>query len=194
MKSIEIEKLIIDNRNSSFRKDGSSVSINIKNKARFLNSLKLYTDYDNSEQSESRNDIKQFFERAVPKFQRDNDIWTLEMKQKFILNVLKGFKTEIKLFRMSESEDAKIIDGLQRLTAILEFLDGEFPILGDIYFEDIKDKIVYLTPSLFVVLYTFDSMEEVGKFYIDMNENITHSKEDIDKCKNFFKKEYGVIL
>ena len=43
-------------------------------------------------------------------------------------------------------------------------------------------------------VYTFEAWEEVGKFYIDMNENITHSSQDIQKAKEWFLREKNISL
>ncbi|MDD5373255.1 MAG: hypothetical protein PHO62_07525 [Sulfurimonas sp.] len=32
------------------------------------------------------------------------------------------------------------------------------------------------------------------RFYIDMNENITHSKADIQKAKDWFLAEHSIVL
>jgi hypothetical protein len=43
-------------------------------------------------------------------------------------------------------------------------------------------------------IYDFKNMEEAVRFYIDMNENITHSAADITKAKEWAKANLGVDL
>ena len=105
-----------------------------------------------------------------------------------------GAKTEILLFQMEEEADSQIIDGLQRTTAILEFYKGKIKPFGYSYNELKPYLSKFANYSLMIRVYTFETWEEVGKFYIDMNENITHSKEDIQKAKDWFLNEKGINL
>ncbi len=187
----DINNLLSKCRNSSFNKHGYSVTINIRNKERFIESLKLYTDYENKE---TKITTKDFFDKAIPGFQRENNKWSKNMQIKFVENVLQGFRTDIKLFRMSEQGDAQVIDGLQRLTAIFKFLDNKLKVFGEYTFSDISQNINSFPCSFTVSIYTFQDWKEVLKYYVDMNENITHSKEDIDKAKKWFKEEKGIEL
>ena len=81
---------------------------------------------------------------------------------------------------IKDVEDSKIIDGLQRTTAIMDFISGKIKPFGYNYLELKKDRnLRRFNDRLTIAIYDFDSWGEVGKFYIDMNENITHSKKDI---------------
>jgi hypothetical protein len=134
-----------------------------------------------------------WLKRVTPLFQRDNTKWNKSMKLKFIENLLSGVKTELLLFKMKEQEDAQIIDGLQRTTAILDFLNGKVKPFGYTY-QDLKDRLKAFHTSVSIKIYTFDNWEDVGRFYIDMNENITHSKSDIQKAKDWFLAEHNIEL
>jgi len=184
-----IDDIIKKARQSAFNKHRYEVTIRLR---RLLNSILLYTDYD-----KCKDDIdilsKDFFTKAVPAFQRDNNKWSKKQKILFVENVLKGFKTNISLFRFSEDGDAQIIDGLQRLTALTDFIDGKIKAFGYSY-EEYGDKIKSFPANINLSVYTFDTWEEVGRFYIEMNEGITHSKEDIQKAKNWFFEVKNIKL
>lgn len=181
----DIEKLIEKTRASSFNIDAENVRIRFH---RFVYSLLLYTHYGLEEI-----DNEQWLKDVVPEFQRENNKWTEEMQLKFVENLLSGVNTKICLFQMGEFGDAKIIDGLQRTTAILAFFDGKIKPFGYSY-DQLKDSLRMFRTNLDILLYKFDNWEEVGRFYVDMNENITHSKEDIEKAKKWFLEEKGVTL
>jgi len=98
------------------------------------------------------------------------------------------------LFRLEGDSDYKIIDGLQRTTAILDFLDGRFKIFDKFSFADFGETLGSFDSKLILNMYTFENWKEIGKFYIDMNENITHSKADIQKAKDWFLAEHSIEL
>lgn len=180
-------------RSSSFSRSNYQVNIDLQH---FIGSMLLHTYYDKVELGRSNHDVssKEWSERVTPEFQRKNNKWTKKMKIKFIENLLKGAKTELMFFRMKEHADAQIIDGLQRTTAILDFLDGKFKAFGFSCKEFGGRLGAFADHNLIIKIYTFDTWEEVGNFYIDMNENITHSKADIQKAKDWFLAEHNIIL
>lgn len=60
-------------------------------------------------------------------------VWTLEEKQAFIDSLLKGFPVPIFLLAETKHKDNnvyEIIDGMQRLNAILSFIEGDFSLDG----------------------------------------------------------------
>jgi len=123
----------------------------------------------------------------IPKYQRSNDKWSMDMKEKFISNLLKGVKTSIILVRYNEHEDAMILDGQQRLTAIQDFMLDKILVDGFKYSE-IKEDVKKLSINFGFHILTAKDEQEAIQFYIDMNENITHSKEDINKAKKLLNR------
>jgi hypothetical protein len=167
----------------------------------FIDSMLLHTWYEEMRITGSNrkpNDDKKFsrawIDRVTPDFQRANNKWNKNMKIKFIENLLLGAKVELMFFRMKEHDDAHIIDGLQRTTAMLDFFNGKVKPFGYTY-SDLKSSMhLFSSHNLGIKIYTFSTWEEVGRFYIDMNENITHSKADIQKAKDWFLAEHGIEL
>ena len=136
---------------------------------------------------------KRIFE-CVPAFQRDNDKWTEEMQVSFILNLLSGCPTVLMFYEVAKSVDTreqdltscKLIDGLQRLTAIYRFLTNEIKVLGYTYQELTDNRVMVLNRiTVKISNYAFQSEIEAVQFYISMNENISHSKEDIGKARAY---------
>lgn len=134
---------------------------------------------------------KEFLELIIPKFQRDNQKWTKDMQIKFVENVVKGIETTIILgtFHKTNKKDCKLVDGQQRMIAIIAYLNNEFPIFDDVYATS-DGALKYLSAfstnmNLNVRIYSFNNESEMVKFYIEMNENFTHSKEDIKKAKDY---------
>lgn len=80
-------------------------------------------------------DFRTVFEHGIPEFQRNNDKWGVERQINFIENVVTGYRPTIQLYTTAKLYNdvslsrCWILDGLQRLTAFSEFIDGKFKIL-----------------------------------------------------------------
>ena len=64
-------------------------------------------------------------------------IWTIEEKQNFIDSIINGFPVPLILLAESatrEGNDLEIIDGMQRLDAIVSFIENRYPVAGT-YFD-----------------------------------------------------------
>ena len=128
-------------------------------------------------------------------FQRDF-VWSLEQKQALILSILNN--RPIGTFYFNESDvngeiDDVLYDGKQRFSAIKEFMQGEFPVIVDgkeyhWYELPYVDYRNFLSYSISVALSTFDSMEELIKYYIVLNTSgRIHTEGDIEKAKSLLK-------
>lgn len=128
---------------------------------------------------------------AVPDFQRSNDKWTQAMQIAFVENVILGFRPTISLYRIGSSDAApcKILDGVQRLSAIYSFMEGKFTVFGHTFEWLQQNRLINgITTTVSVHLYEFDDEQQVVNFYISINENISHSKDDIAKAKHYLAK------
>ena len=85
-------------------------------------------------------------------------VWTLLQKQQFIISILKGCPIpKITVIRHDPDESRKnavyqVIDGKQRLTTYMSFIDDEFPIEyngEEYYFKDLNDDLKYEIDSRF---------------------------------------------
>jgi hypothetical protein len=81
--------------------------------------------------------------------------WSLEKKQNLILSMLKGnwigIVLLVKSVQLDKSIVFKVIDGKQRLSTIISFLENEFPIVlenQEIWFKDCSEEFLQ---SLFVL-------------------------------------------
>lgn len=172
--------------NSPFRRSSYNVDIRLKG---FIDGLMPYV------KNKKHSDISEVFE-AVPAFQRDNDKWTPAMQAKFIENILMGYRTTIMLYELVPASryavyaNCFILDGLQRITAIHEFMKGRVKPFGMTYDQLCESKILLRIGDTVVVrIYAFTTEIEAIEFYISMNENITHSAADILKAKNILNEQ-----
>lgn len=166
--------------NSPFKRSRYTVTLRLKSS---IKSILNYTHADGT-----HIELNKVFE-AVPNFQRDNDKWNSDMKSSFIQNLLMGCKTDLFLYEVGDKGmvDCKILDGLQRITAIYGFLNNEVLAFGKT-FDELKASHVLIgfRDAVFNLhVFRFDSEREAIQYYIDINENITHSQEDIARAKYF---------
>lgn len=166
--------------NSPFKRSRYTVTLRLKSS---IKSILNYTHVDGADI-----ELNRVFE-AVPNFQRDNDKWNSDMKSSFIQNILMGCKTDLFLYEVGDKGmiDCKILDGLQRITAIYDFLNNDVLAFGK-YYDELKTihALIGFRDVVFNLhVFNFDSEREAIQYYIDINENITHSQEDIARAKYF---------
>lgn len=133
-----------------------------------------------------------------PDFQRGN-VWTEEQQIKYLEFYFKGGKTARVIYFNCpafgcETEHCDIpnmvlVDGLQRLTALIRFLNNEIPIFGT-YFKDFEDNP---RDSLTMIKFNINDLQtkaEVLQWYLDMNTGGTvHSDEEIQRVNELLEKE-----
>lgn len=186
MSEEKINRILELRKTSPFTKQSYSVTVGIKDFHR-----KLYDYIANIGEDDRDISVDTIYQEGIPAFQRDNDKWTMEMKIKFVENCLLGYKGEIFLYSYNDIKTGcKILDGLQRTTALLDFQEGKFKVFGDIAYDDISVLSIMNMTSYFITLRVFQFKDEIEtvRFYISMNENITHSSEDIDRAKQYLNK------
>jgi hypothetical protein len=186
---LERTRVLAEISKSPFNKQFYEVNISISND---IQGVFMYTGVDGKYfDGGSVVPIDKIFD-AVPVFQRSNNQWSQEMQISFVKNILSGFKTHISLFQVRDKSmvSCEILDGLQRVTALVEFFKGNFKVFGHTY-QELKDLRVISGMRggmISLRVYTFENLNEAIDFYVSMNENITHSPEDIQKAISFKEK------
>lgn len=135
----------------------------------------------------------------TPDFQRCSNCWTEEQQVSYIENLFRGVApTELKfnsdnwcLKDSNKPENIVCIDGLQRITAILLFLEDDLAIFdGKVKASDLIGTT--FSPKMFKIqikMYNFEKRKELLEFYVKLNSGGTiHSKEEIEKVKNLISE------
>lgn len=131
-----------------------------------------------------------------PDFQRAH-VWNMEQRVKYVEFLLKGGRSNPIYFNcvgwMNNFQgDMVIVDGKQRLTALLMFLNDEFPIFKELDEEGIgyyAKEFNMIPNDIEVVINALPTKELVLKWYLQMNEgNVAHTKEELDKVRNMIKE------
>ncbi len=176
-----IEKLRSKTRLSAFNRQGYRVSFEVGG---FHRALRFY-----SESVTGGVPDCDLIKAMTPELQRSNDKWSKERKIKFVENILSGYPSDIILFTVDNDlmDDCGIMDGQQRLTAIQDWFDGRLAVYGDIYYSEMPHmrRAPFIDCRLSLVVHNFSSLNDAVQFYIDINEGITHSSDDIDRAKKY---------
>lgn len=130
-----------------------------------------------------------------PVFQRGH-VWTEAQQIAYVEFALRGGRSgRIVYFncpgwpsgRSSGYNEYVCVDGLQRITAILRFLDNEIPAFGTFY-KDFEDKIP-IDLDLIVNVNNLDTEKDVLQWYVDLNSCGTqHTDEEIRRVKDMIEK------
>lgn len=195
-----IEKMIQKTAKSCFNLPAHSVDLPLgdfpMSLLRYLNRLQYRAIESKNEPLNIEQVSALIFER-VPEFQRQNDKWTPLMQARFIKNIINGFKgSPLMLYTIEKGDmgDCFILDGLQRITAILCFFGLSNMVIDTIDDDDITNtdiidsrhfigRLIHM--NIPIKVFTFDNHIEAAAFYIQINEGITHSEEDINRAQEF---------
>jgi uncharacterized protein with ParB-like and HNH nuclease domain len=135
--------------------------------------------------------IKEYNLNLLPDFQRGH-VWTKLQKVRFVEYLLRGGQTNTTLYfnhpnwMNSFKGDFVIVDGLQRLTAVMEFLNNEFSAFS----YRAKDIDLGGHYNLKFNINNLKTRREVLQWYLEINDGGTpHSETEIEKVKKLLKKE-----
>lgn len=149
---------------------------------------------------------------VAPDFQRAY-VWTDRQKVSFVEYFLRGGSSGVDIYTncptwnsMVPPLDPKswfvLVDGKQRLDALLGFLNNEFQVFGGSYFRDFTDKPRITSANLRWHVNDLKTREECLQWYLDLNSGGTvHTQEDLDVVRNllanqvpYVRPEYSTIL
>ena len=132
-----------------------------------------------------------------PDFQR-NHVWTKEQQIAYLEYFLRGGKSGLVVYLNNPSWNYSVkpeayneyvcVDGLQRLTAIRNFINNEIKVFGS-YYSEYEDTTRF-TQTLRVNINDLQTKEEVLQWYLDMNAGGTpHTNNEIDKVRKMLDEE-----
>ena len=128
-----------------------------------------------------------------PDFQRHH-VWDIGKREAFIEFILRGGSSSKTLYfnhpgwRHSHVGEFVIVDGKQRLTSLLMFLNNEIRAFGT-YYKDFEDRLDSLT-NIIISINDLQTQAEVLQWYLDINSSgVIHTKKEIQKVRNLLKDE-----
>jgi hypothetical protein len=134
-----------------------------------------------------------------PDFQRGH-VWTQEQQIAYVEFGLRGGTgAEVILFNQpgwmgrwtskdGTYSDFVLVDGLQRVTAVLGFLNNKIPAFG-YKLSEYEDGLGF-EPHFIFKVNNLETKAQVLKWYIELNSGgIVHSKEEIDRVREMLERE-----
>jgi len=128
-----------------------------------------------------------------PDFQRGN-VWTEQQQINYIEYLLKGGKLANVIYFnhpqwMGNWEGEFVcVDGLQRITAVMRFINNEIPAFG-VYYKDFEDKMSH-NIYLLINVNNLQTRKEVLQWYLEFNSGGTvHTQEELEKVKRLLEEE-----
>lgn len=156
--------------------------------ARYFDNLQSHFRCDDEELSDY-----DLLKAMTPEFQRDNDKWSVKMKECFVENVILGNRSMVTLYNIGndphDMSESFLLDGQQRSYAIADFLNGKIKPFG-YAFDQIGHRDI-LVPTLHPMsarMFNFKNHVEAAKYYIEINEGVTHSEADIQRARDYILK------
>jgi hypothetical protein len=146
--------------------------------------------------------LKSYIERSKiefglnlePDFQRGH-IWTEVQQIAFVEFQLRGGRTGKDLYfndpdyssNHGSYHEYVCVDGLQRLTALLAFVDDKIPAFG-LYCSEFEDKPYHI--DMYWHINDLKTKKEVLNWYIEMNSGGTpHTELELDRIRAMLEKE-----
>ena len=142
-----------------------------------------------------------FYDRSYgldidPDFQRVH-VWTQDQKSAFVEHVLReGRNTTIrwncpgwnKTEPNTKQGPVTLVDGKQRLYAILDFMDDHLPAFGRFISE--WKGILSITCNLNFIMNDLETKAEVLKWYLELNRgNVAHTPDELDRVEELLRNE-----
>ncbi len=132
-----------------------------------------------------------------PDFQRAH-VWTTEQQRRFVEYVLRGGAASREIYFNCSSWDRGydtplyLVDGKQRLTAVLAFLRGDLPAFGHYYIEYHPSGFGIASVSFRFYVNDLPTRADMLQWYLDLNDGGTqHTSAELQKVRNMLAEEDG---
>jgi hypothetical protein len=128
-----------------------------------------------------------------PAYQRGY-VWTTEQKQAYVEFILKGGESGRDIYwncagwMKSYRGTLELVDGKQRISAVLDFLDNKLKVFGHLYSEYEDASLVSRYDFVFHVN-DLEHQSDVVRWYIDMNTGgSVHTEKDLEPAYEELKR------
>lgn len=129
-----------------------------------------------------------------PEFQRAH-VWTEEQSRRYVEYVLRGGLSGKAIFFNHPGWNSRyegqmvIVDGKQRLMAVLAFVGNQYPIFDGYYCRDFTDRMP-MNANFDVYINDLQTNREVLQWYLDLNTgHIAHTADEIEKVRRMLEAE-----
>lgn len=145
------------------------------------------------------NFLEDFNLNLNPEFQRAH-VWSLNQRIAFVEFILQEGKANPIYFnypnwmrKFEVGGELVIVDGKQRLTSLLMFLDNEFPVFKSLDKEGVgfyADEFDLVSGDLVFIINDLPTKKQVLEWYLQMNKgNVAHTEDELKKVEELILKE-----
>jgi len=130
-----------------------------------------------------------------PDYQRDH-VWTTEQQINYVEYILKGGEGGRILYwncpnwpAVRGGERLELVDGKQRLTAVLAFLNEEIRAFG-LYFSEFEGKLNITGTDFVFKVAKLETKTDILSWYLGINAGGTpHSSDELNRVRGLLEKE-----
>ena len=141
--------------------------------------------------------VNEYGLQMIPDFQRGH-VWNEQQQIDYVEFFFRQGKTGRIIYfnspnwmcrRTNDYNDFVLVDGLQRLTALLRFENNEIPIF-DNYYKDFEDEPDFTDYSLLFNVNNLQTKKEVLKWYLELNSGgVIHTEEELNRVRKMLENE-----
>lgn len=130
-----------------------------------------------------------------PDFQRGH-VWTMDKRSAYVEYVLRGGQSSRDLWwncagwNGDTKDPIQLVDGKQRLTSVLMFLEGKVLVFGGNKFSDYTDRLRMTGTDFIVHVNNLKTRAEVLKWYLELNSGgVVHTEEELERVRVLLEEE-----
>lgn len=129
-----------------------------------------------------------------PDFQRGH-VWTENQKRAYVEYMLRGGEVARNIYinapdwNNSSYKDSELIDGKQRITAVIDFLQNRLTVFDGNYRKDFSGRMRTTSARFNWCVVALPTRSEVLQLYLNINAGGTpHSPEEIERVRNLLRQ------
>lgn len=128
-----------------------------------------------------------------PDFQRGH-VWTREQQIAYVEFIIRGGESGKEVYfncpgwMYDFRGPMQLVDGLQRITAVLAFLRNEIPAFGHLLDEH-EDQWFLRSLDFSFNMGNLETRADVLQWYLDLNSGVAHSDQELGRVRDLLQKE-----
>ena len=128
-----------------------------------------------------------------PEYQRGH-VWTEAQQIAYVEHVLHGGTGGKDIYwncpgwMSTWTGPLELVDGKQRITAVLAFLDNKIPAFG-FYYREYEDNLHILVATFRFHINNLRKRKDILQWYLDLNSGVAHTDDELNKVRKMLEAE-----